>query len=185
MLNFLCNLFATQKKNCKANCKCLQQNQFKLILLQTLAIFSRNFFFSLTIERLDVPFSNFLMTYCIWTIKRFFVCEINKSERKTNRCVWACSKMAGKRLSDEEKKTLILFYKETGRYSSSEQMQKDEGRVKSCLHIIRMLLLPLILCNSIFSKYLLHTLFYVATLQQLSGGCNAIMALQLPEKASV
>ena len=55
----LCNA----KKNCKANCKCLQQNQFKLILLQTLAIFSRNFFFSLTIERLDVLFSNFFQIF--------------------------------------------------------------------------------------------------------------------------
>ena len=37
-------------------------------------------------------------------------------------------------LPDEEKKTLILFYKENPPlwdYSSSEQMQKDEGRVKS------------------------------------------------------
>ena len=30
----------------------------------------------------------------------------------------------------------------------------------------------------------MHTLFYVATLQQLSSGCNAIIALQSPEKVS-
>ena len=59
----LCNA----KKICKANCKCLQQNQFKLILLQALAIFSRNFFFSLKIERFDVLFSNIYCTpFFMW-----------------------------------------------------------------------------------------------------------------------
>ena len=48
MLNFLCNLFATQKKFA-TNFKFLQQNQFKLILFQVLAIFSRN-----SSHRLDV-----------------------------------------------------------------------------------------------------------------------------------
>ena len=51
----------------------LHQNQFELILLQALAIFSRNFFFSLTIERLDVLFSNIYCTpfLCGYTTTTF------------------------------------------------------------------------------------------------------------------
>ena len=80
-----CNV---KKKKLQRKLQVPATNQFKLILLHVLAIFSRNSFFSLTIERLDV----------------------------------------------------------------------------------------------LFSKHLLHTLFHVATLQQLPGGCNATIALRLPEK---
>ena len=52
-----------------------------------------------TFRRSIFEFSNALFEQ-----SNVFVCEIKKSVRKTNRCVWACSKMAGKRLSDEDKK---------------------------------------------------------------------------------
>ena len=49
-VEFFMQALCNAKKNCKENYKCLQQNKFKLILLQALAILSRNFFFSLKIE---------------------------------------------------------------------------------------------------------------------------------------